>query len=357
MTNEEKFISKSINRNGNKYDYSLVKYIDNITKVKIICDVHGVFEQTPHHHKRGGGCKHCTTGNDPLLEKDFIDRSNIIHGGKYDYSLVKYINNREKVNIICREHGTFLQQPGRHLFGQGCRKCNQKKLNIYDILNRFENRHGNKYIYCISENHNIDDYVKIKCPKHDIFSQKISNHFVSGCPKCAGKIENIDDFIQRGINTHGIKYDYSLVEYRNSHLSVKIICKKHGEFSQCPYSHFNGSGCPTCSESKGEEVIRKYLISNGVEYIRQYKFIGCKSIKLLKFDFYLPNNNVCIEYNGRQHYESVEKFGGKTELYNIQMRDKIKIDYCDNNNVKLIIIKYTDKNIDTILDQKLSVIA
>ncbi|EFX2640874.1 GIY-YIG nuclease family protein [Shigella sonnei] len=121
LTTEE-FIARSRVIHGDKYDYSLVEYKGSNKKVKIICPEHGVFEQTPHNHLDGGGCRKCG-GNAPLDTETFIAKAKAVHGDKYDYSKVVYKNNRTKVKIICPEHGVFEQQPNHHLQGKDCAEC------------------------------------------------------------------------------------------------------------------------------------------------------------------------------------------------------------------------------------------
>lgn len=347
-------IDKFIDKHGHLYDYSLVEYIDNVTKVKIICKKHGIFLQTPHHHKRGGGCKKCTMGKKPLTTNEFIKKSIDKHGHLYDYSLVEYNKNRNKVKIICKKHGIFSQNAAGHMNGQGCPECGKRTSKKEKLLERFNNKHNNIYEYNFEKDeYLIDEYLKIKCKKHGYFRQKISNHLISGCQKCAGKIENREDFKKRGFEKHGNIYDYSNVDYIKHNLEVDIICKKHGVFSQKPYLHFSGSGCPHCNESRGEKKIRKYLIENKIEFISQKKFENCKHKRSLIFDFFIPFLNICIEYNGRQHYEIVNKFGGISYLEDIKVKDDLKVHFCEQNGIELLTIKYTEyKIIEEILNTK-----
>ena len=158
-----------------------------------------------------------------------------------------------------------------------------------------------------------------------------------------------EKFIEKAINKHGNKYDYSLVEYRNNSEKIDIICPIHNRFKQIPNNHLNGNGCPLCKESKGERKIRLFLKENNINFIPQYKFNDCKNILSLPFDFYLPEHNICVEYNGRQHYEPIKLWGGINNLIEIKKRDKIKMEYCKNNNIPLIIIKYNSKNLNKLI--------
>ena len=315
MNSNEKVIEQFKKIHGNLYDYSLVNYINNITKVDIICKKHGIFSQTPHHHKRGGGCTKCTKGKKSLTNDEFIEKSKKIHNDEYDYSLTNYERNRDKVKIICKKHGVFEQNAAGHLRGLGCPKCGGKFTHKNILLKRFKDKHNDIYKYHLDRDKYIyTDYIDIECSKHGKFRQKVMNHLRgSGCQKCGGKIYNFSDFEKKSNDIHNNKYDYSLSDYKRFDEPVKIICKKHGIFEQKPTNHFSGSGCPICRESKGEIKIRNFLTKNNIKFISQKKFVGCVYKNKLPFDFYLIDYNICIEFNGRQHYEPVECFGGNNE--------------------------------------------
>jgi len=123
----EQFIIDAYCKHGDRYNYSLVDYKNNRTKVKIICPIHGVFEQLSGNHLKGYGCLKCSNSligkSNTLNIKQFIEKAKAIHGDKYDYSLVEYKNARTKVKIICPIHGVFEQIPNDHLNGRGCKKC------------------------------------------------------------------------------------------------------------------------------------------------------------------------------------------------------------------------------------------
>ena len=155
-------------------------------------------------------------------------------------------------------------------------------------------------------------------------------------------------FIQKSKEKHDDLYDYSLVSYTNNKGYVNIICKKHGIFNQRANHHLNGRGCPICKNSKGEIEIQKILINRNINHIQQKTFPGCKDLKVLPFDFYLPDHTMCIEFDGRHHFESIENWGGIKRLKNTQKHDQIKNIYCKENNIKLIRIKYDENIIDKI---------
>lgn len=140
------------------------------------------------------------------------------------------------------------------------------------------------------------------------------------------------------------KTDYKYLDndenYINSHSKIKITCPEHGNFYQKLYKHKQGQGCPKCNQSKGEKIIENFLKKHNIKFETQKKFENCKNKKQLPFDFYLPDFNVCIEYDGLQHFESVEFFGGNEYLEKIIENDNIKNSYCKNNNIDLLRIPY-----------------
>lgn len=341
------FITRSNIIYNNKYNYSLVdKDLTTRKIIKVICPIHGEFETLCGSHLQGkSGCNKCFKDE---KKKEFLKKSINIHSNKYDYSLVNYKNNDTKIKIICPIHGMFEQYPHHHVQGAGCKKCsnNQKKLNTNIFIDRSKEVHNNKYDYSLVDYKDANSKVKIICPIHGEFEQRPCDHMMGhrGCPKCGGTIKsNTKDFIEKSKKIHRDKYDYSLVEYDLCTDKIIIICPKHGNFSQRATSHLSGQGCPVCNQSKGENIIMNFLIDNKYKYIPQKTFHKCKNKSYLPFDFYLPDYNICIEFDGIQHFEPNIKFGEeefKKTIYN----DIIKNNFCKNNNINLLRIKY-DENI------------
>ena len=122
LTTEE-FISKAREVHGDRYDYSKVEYKNAKTKVKIICPIHGVFEQSPDAHLHGQGCQDCGYDSNKLNQESFIEKAKEKHNDFYDYSKVDFKDKNDKVCIICPRHGEFWQTPYIHLKKHGCTKC------------------------------------------------------------------------------------------------------------------------------------------------------------------------------------------------------------------------------------------
>lgn len=221
--------------------------------------------------------------------EEFISISNSIHNGKYDYSKIKeYRNNKALVPIICPEHGLFNQRADHHMSGKKCIACGYQivtKKQTYDFEElkiKFSSIHENKYTYTLN----------------------------TGFTKCIDKIE--------------------------------IICPIHGSFTQKAEYHLRGAGCSICYDSKGEKQIASLLNKHGIQFIKEYKFDNCKDKSHLPFDFYLPHNNLCIEFDGLQHFKPIKRYGGDSYFRTIIKHDKIKTEYCLNNEISLLRIKYNE---------------
>lgn len=274
--------------------------------------------------------------------ESFVEICNQIRGNKYDYSMVSYMNSKTKVKILCREHGIFEQTPNNHISKlQDCPKCSPfyfEKKDTNKLIDDFRKIHHDSYDYSMISYTNNKSKVKIICSEHGIFEQTPNNHLKrQKCPSCS-KMTTIS-FIEKSQKIHNYKYDYSKTLYIGNMRKVDITCIKHGIFSQRAGSHLYGNGCPTCLESKGEREIHKILTENNIDFISQYSFEDCKFKNKLKFDFYLIKLNTCIEFDGKQH---IEYYGGLDSFKKRMKRDSIKNNYCQTKNIKLIRIKYDD---------------
>lgn len=157
MYNTEKIIKKFKSIHGDKYDYSNVDFIKTTIKVCIICPEHGEFYQEPHAHIKGQGCPKCgvikRSINKTNTTEQFIEKAKSVHGDKYNYENVKYINTKTKVEIICPLHGPFSQEPHNHLQGYGCPTCGNKlkgsttKITTYNFIKQENKIHNFRYKY------------------------------------------------------------------------------------------------------------------------------------------------------------------------------------------------------------------
>ena len=258
------FIEKAVLVHGEKYDYKKVSYANRRAKVKIICPVHGVFAQTPASHLEGSGCIDCA-GKRQYTTKTFIAKAIETHGNRYDYRHVEYVGNDRKVKIRCRIHGIFEQRPSNHFGGQGCPECHgRKKITGASFIERSKEIHGEKYDYKEVKYIDRSTRVRIGCGKHGFFLQVPKDHLAGhGCSKCSGNMKgSTATFIEKAIIVHGKKYDYKEVSYVNNTTSVKIICPEHGVFSQVPKSHIKGCECPECAILTRIRKLSEYRLKN-----------------------------------------------------------------------------------------------
>lgn len=300
-----------------------------------------------------------TANHKRLTLEEFITKAILVHGDKYSYILVDYLNSHTKVLIICPIHGPFWQTPTNHLSGKGCRACcNNMLSNTIDFIAKARLVHGDRYLYDKVDYKAARDEICITCRIHGDFWQRGDAHLQGkGCSFCCGGIlSNTQDFIIKAKLIHDNEYIYDEVDYLTAKNEVCIICRKHGKFWQTPDNHLHGKGCPFCKSSKGEIEIEKWLKENNIKYIPQYKFKNCKGkTRRLPFDFYLPDYNMCIEFDGRQHYIVVEQFGGLDGFLQTMKHDIIKNNYCQSNKIELLRIPFWDyKTIDAILTNLLS---
>lgn len=342
---------------GDFYDYSKFNYINARTNVELRCPKHGWFSQKFHTHLKSG-CYKC--GVEKRRSQEIFDIFNQVHNHRYDYSISEYTGLRNNINVICPIHGIFSICAGNHKNGSACKKCSveSKKNTLEEFINKSNSIHSHEYDYSLVEyGINNTEKVLIVCKKHGIFKQSPKVHLNgSGCRKCFhdslsdNQKYNESKWIDAANIYHNYKYIYDKSKYLNNYSKILITCPIHGDFLQKPSTHLK-HGCPSCKESKGERKIKDFLDNKKIIYNKEYIFHNCLHKRQLRFDFYLPEKNICIEYNGIQHYESIKFFGGEKRFKDQVVKDNIKKKYCDINNIKLIEIKYNDS-----IEEKLKII-
>lgn len=288
-----------------------------------------------------------------LTTEEFILKSKEIHGNKYDYSLTNYINNSTLVKIIY-EGNIYYQNPNNHLRGFKCE--NIKGLTTEEFILKSRKIHGDKYDYSLVDFKNVRSKIKI-IYNGLIYEQLAYAHLHGKSPEMVSiKITNCE-FIRRSKEIHGDIFDYSLLECNGNKNNIKLIY--NGViYEQCVSDHLSGH-LPMniniiSNSSKGEKNVMKFLENNNIKYIREYKFKDCKNINYLRFDFYLPDYNLLIEYDGRQHFESVDLFGGREGFERRKLNDEIKNKYCIKNGIHLLRISHSE-NVDFKLNHFLKI--
>lgn len=247
------FVAKASAKHANRYGYGLVSFTKVTERVKIVCGVHGVFEQEVRSHLYGHGCPAC--GILSRVDKlagcgaDFISAAKLVHGDRYDYGSVKYVHNRHKVDITCPEHGPWVQAPTAHLRGRGCPKCG--------VLTRARLHRG-----------------------------------------------STDEFISLAKGVHGDRYGYGAVVYQANDEKVEINCPRHGSFKQVPADHLDGHGCPACGchQSKQQIAIYNALKAHFCDAVMDYKGWDVGSRREL--DIFIPSQNFAVEFNGVRWHSS-----------------------------------------------------
>jgi very-short-patch-repair endonuclease len=281
--------------------------------------------------------------------EEFISKSKEIHGDKYDYSLVVYYNNSTSVKIIY-DGVVYEQLPQNHLKGFKCE--NNKKMTKEQFISKSREIHGDKYDYSLIDFKNVR--CKIKIIKDDIIYEQLAYAHLQGkSPEMAPfKITN-DIFIEKSKIIHGDIFDYSLVDCNGSNNKVKIIYKEK-VYEQILNDHLNGH-LPRgiIVDSKGVRDIISILEDRKIKYNREHYYKDCKNVNYLRFDFYLPDYNILIEYDGRQHFEVVGIWGGIEELERRKFNDKIKNKYCIKNGIPLLRISHLE-NIENKLNEYLT---
>lgn len=295
---KEEFLERAKAMHGDKYEYDISDFKNSQHPIKIKCKECGtIFNQAPSIHLQGCGCPICA--NKKIAEKqkmsieEFIKKTKEIHGDKYDYSKVHYVNYRTPIELICPKHGSFMQTPDSHLSGSGCPECARIQRGLSKRLTK-------------------------------------------------------EEVIQRFKEKHGDKYDYSEVDYQGVDTPVKIRCKKHGYFWQTPYHHMTDNGCPFCKASHLELDVKKLLDDNHIEYEFQKRFDWLKAQSL---DFYIPSKNIAIECQGIQHFKPADFFGGEKGLKKTQERDKKKLKLCEGNGIKMLYYSYDKYNDNVIVGE------
>jgi hypothetical protein len=256
---QSKFIEEARDTHGDKYDYSKSVYKTTNEDIEIICSKHGSFYMSPYRHcAKGQGCPTCSKldRNQIIGTEDLISRSKEIHGDRYDYSKLVYVDSYTDIEVVCKEHGSFWLSPYAHAIrGTGCLACLGRNRTTEDVVNQLIEVHGDKYDYSKVKYITAHDEIEIVCPKHGSFWQLPRTHQCGcGCPKCSGKKRTTEEAIAELKSKMGDNYSFEKTVYTKSTDDMVITCKKHGDF----YLSYNrimssGRGCPICGMERLKE--------------------------------------------------------------------------------------------------------
>ena len=325
-------------------------YVNAKTPILHRCLIHNIeWMASPTNILNGKGCPTCAKIKQrnamSMTHDEYIQKIKEIN--KDIVVLGVYVNAKTPILHKCKIDGyEWLTSPNHIIRGQGCPKCagNNKKSHQEYVCQ----------LSLINTNIEVvDSYINAltpilhKCLIHNIEWKVRPNDILcgKGCPVCGIEKSGNSRFkshIQYVEELKLINQDVVVVEnYNGANTPILHRCLIDGcEWLATPHNILCGTGCPRCKESKGEKMIRQWLTEHNIEYYTQKRFADCRDKIPLPFDFYLPDYNCCIEYDGKQHYEAMEWFGGQEALMYAQRHDEIKTHYCQNNNIRLLRIPY-----------------
>ena len=271
----KKFLEKIIVIHGEMYGYDKTIYIKMTENIIVNCYKHGYFTISAHSHIQGRGCTKCGIEKSAEAKRYTFEEIQsfgmMLHSNKYEYLKIIIEDGRTIIVVNCPNHGEFKQLASSHVKGKGCIKCAQERTGIknrrlFEEYTEEANKiYDNYYIYMSIYYKEYSAIFIIKCPKHGLFEQSVMSHLSGrGCKHCGIKKRSLLRYltnevcIQRGHESHGTLYDYSLVEYKGYYEAIQIICKKHGAFWMKACNHFKGYGCYSCNKHSSKPA-REWL--------------------------------------------------------------------------------------------------
>ena len=349
------------------------KYVNAKTRILHRCNVHNVeWLVVPDSIFQGCGCAQCKVDKDIANAQsktkthqqylmELMDNNIAIE------PLEEYINSHTNIRHRCKicQHEWDVR-PGNILYGFGCPMCGIRKTK--EVRMKTHNEYirqlsiKNSNIEVIEQYDGANTPIKHYCNLHNVeFYIRPSDALNGdGCKRCHherirdSQVKSHDQYeeelIDRGVNIKVVD------TYVNALTPILHKCLKcEHEWFAAPNNILRGSGCPKCNGSRGEKLITSWLNDYKIKFIPQYRFSDCKDKHTLPFDFYLIDYNACIEYQGEQHYRAIDFFGGDERFAICQSHDKIKKDYCNNNSIPLLCIKY-DENVEEALEKFLFIL-
>lgn len=368
----------------NSYGYNLISWgiitrPNYVRKVVDIEDKEGYKYKLPISRliKNNGSCRFLDKSNPYSLEN--INLWILKNNFSFELSLNnEYVNSSCNLELICKKCGEKFYSPWAYIYsGTSCPYCSGREVGDKNNLEALYPEIAKEWNYSYNNGSpsqytsgNTERFYWIcsKCGygkngewKTSIYNRKRG----TGCPSCKGKVVSENNRLSTLYPEISLEWHPSLnkdvtpdnVSYGSEKRFWWLCSKCSFEWEATPNNRTNmESGCPRCSMSKGEKRIESWLFLNKIVFEREYdKFEDCKNINVLSFDFYLPDYNLCVEYNGEQHYREMGVWGGSDKLKRTIKNDKIKVKYCEDNNIVLLVIPYWNYNkIEEILEKTLS---
>lgn len=345
-TNEQ-FKKEIFDLVGTEYVF-LDSYVNASTKLRVKHNkCNNTYGVTPGNFLRGKRCPYCSSKH-KRTDVEFKQVIFDLVGNEYTF-LDTYVNGKAKLKVKHNKCGNVYEvKPNNFLSGRRCPYCSGRmgktdvkfKREVYNLV-------GDEYTF-------LDAYqgalIKIKV-KHNNCGNVYEvqpNAFLHGsrCPYCDinVKTKTNAEFQQEVFDLVGNDYTF-LDTYQGANIKIKVKHNKCGSIYKVQPNHFlHGTRCPYCNSPKGETIISKILNNLNINYEPQKTFDDLKDVQPLSYDFYIPDQSILIEYQGRQHYEPVDHFGGKAQFKLQQKHDKLKADYAKDHSYNLITVPYTEDN-------------
>lgn len=366
------------NNNINSIELLSDVYVSSTSKLKWLCKNCGKeFEASWDSVLQGKRyCNFCAKNKRFDGYKDYtLEISNECE--KRGYKLITQYVHRctDDFEYICNKHK---EEGVQHSYydrfincGQGCKYCGIESRGYLHRTQEDEIKElveSKGFIYHGVNYDNGDKKYKkanieIICPNHKDKGVQVIKYnnllkSVGHCAYCVGRNRSKED-LQNEIDR--LKLSVTILEYQDFSSPIKVVCNNCGhEWLTKGSSLIQGHSCPNCRKSKFETEVQSILEYMNIKYISQYRFNECRDINPLPFDFYLPELNILIEVDGEGHYIPIPRTSDMSEdealklLYRTQFHDKIKTQYCIDNNIRLIRIPYWErKNIKKFLAEKI----
>lgn len=332
------------------------KYVNMHTKIECVCPVGHHWFPIAQDVIRGEGCSKCglisRVAKRTKTHEQFVEE---VRNLNPDITVVgTYKNSHTKIEFRCKEGHKWITTPSNVLAGKTCLTC----ANIQSSLR--QRKSHEKFVEEVQILHpditvigkyvNANTKIEFMCSKGHIWKSAPSN-LLSGCscPFCKGekisalKFKTHEQFLGEVLEL-GIDVTV-LGTYHSAREHILCRCNKcNHEWMITPNNLLRGFGCPKCKKSKGEQAVEEYLIAHNIVFETQKRFADCIDQRPLPFDFYLPEYNILIEYQGAQHYMATHRMGDEEKLIYRQKHDCIKRKYCKDKGINLLEIPYTNLN-------------
>jgi hypothetical protein len=338
----------------------LSKFINSSTDVLIRHNICGkVYYAKPYNLYMGKGCRECSAPNKRTHE-EYISLIKEKYGDEYDI-LGRYVGSTKRILVKHNKCGREYYVIANSLLrGRGCIRCaGLQKYTTDQVAEIIKTKTNNEY-ELVSEYKANNKTIQVKhneCGTVFETTYTLFMHNDSRCPLCNKGYRRSNDLFKKEIYQLVGKEYVLLGEYAGT---TKKVLVKHevcgNEYKVTPNAFLKGSRCPFCNASKGEIAVLKFLTNNKIKHKREYKIKKCRDKQVLPFDFAIFKDDklaALIEYQGEQHYKSLERFGWKEKFKDRQRKDQIKRKFCQQNNIPLIEIPYTIKDVERYLKKRL----